>query len=68
MSRLRRAAQAAAADVFAKVDDPRLEEYRLAESLDLIPFYRELDGEIGPTVQLSTAARWSCSAPTTTWA
>ncbi len=39
-----------AADVFAKVADARLEEYRLAESLDLIPFYRELDGEIGPTV------------------
>ncbi len=37
------------ADVLAKVDDPRLEEYRRAESLDLIPFYRELDGEIGPT-------------------
>jgi 8-amino-7-oxononanoate synthase len=35
-------------DVFAKVDDPRLEEWRLAESLDLIPFYRELDGEVGP--------------------
>jgi 8-amino-7-oxononanoate synthase len=38
------------ADVFAKIDDPRLEEYRFAESLDLIPFYRDLDGEIGPTV------------------
>ncbi len=38
------------ADVFAKVDDPRLDEYRLAESLDLIPFYHELEGEIGPTV------------------
>ncbi|MGH9115520.1 MAG: aminotransferase class I/II-fold pyridoxal phosphate-dependent enzyme, partial [Acidimicrobiales bacterium] len=38
------------ADVFAKVDDPRLEEWRLAESLGLIPFYREVDGEIGPTV------------------
>jgi 8-amino-7-oxononanoate synthase len=36
-------------DVFAKVDDPRLEEWRFAESLDLIPFYRELDGEVGPT-------------------
>jgi 8-amino-7-oxononanoate synthase len=36
------------ADVFAKVEDPRLEEYRVAESLDLIPFYRELDGEVGP--------------------
>jgi 8-amino-7-oxononanoate synthase len=39
------------ADVFAKVNDARLDEYRLAESMDLIPFYRELDGEIGPTVQ-----------------
>ncbi|MGH9055835.1 MAG: aminotransferase class I/II-fold pyridoxal phosphate-dependent enzyme [Acidimicrobiales bacterium] len=38
------------ADVFAKVDDPRLEEWRFAESLGLIPFYREVDGEIGPTV------------------
>jgi 8-amino-7-oxononanoate synthase len=38
------------ADVFAKVDDPRLEEYRFADSLDLIPFYRELDDEIGPTI------------------
>jgi 8-amino-7-oxononanoate synthase len=36
------------ADIFAKIADPRLEEYRLAESLDLIPFYRELEGEIGP--------------------
>lgn len=36
------------ADVFAKISDPRLDEYRLAESLDLIPFYRELEGEIGP--------------------
>ncbi len=39
------------ADVFAKVDDARLDEYRLAESMDLIPFYHELDGEIGPTVR-----------------
>jgi 8-amino-7-oxononanoate synthase len=39
-----------AGDLFAKVDDPRLAEYRLAEALDLIPFYRELDGEIGPRV------------------
>jgi 8-amino-7-oxononanoate synthase len=38
------------ADVFAKIHDPRLDEYRLAESMDLIPFYHELDGEIGPTV------------------
>ena len=40
------------ADIFAKVDDPRLDEYRLAESLDLMPFYRELAGEIGPTVSV----------------
>jgi 8-amino-7-oxononanoate synthase len=38
------------ADVFAKIDDPRLDEYRFADSLGLIPFYRELDGEIGPNV------------------
>ncbi|MBO0730525.1 MAG: pyridoxal phosphate-dependent aminotransferase family protein [Acidimicrobiaceae bacterium] len=37
-------------DVFAKVSDPRMEQYRLAESMDLLPFFRELDGEIGPTV------------------
>jgi 8-amino-7-oxononanoate synthase len=39
------------ADVFAKIHDARLDEYRLAESMDLIPFYHELDGEIGPTVR-----------------
>ena len=38
------------ADIFAKVDDSRMEDYRLAESLDLLPYYRELDGEIGPTM------------------
>jgi 8-amino-7-oxononanoate synthase len=27
-----------------------MDEYRLATSLDVMPFYRELDGEIGPTV------------------
>ncbi len=37
------------ADIFAKVDDPRLVAYQLAESLDVLPFYRELDGEVGPT-------------------
>jgi 8-amino-7-oxononanoate synthase len=35
-------------DVFAKLADPRLEEWRLAESVDLLPFYRQLDGEVGP--------------------
>jgi 8-amino-7-oxononanoate synthase len=38
------------ADIFAKVDDPRVEEFRLAAALDVMPFYRELDGEIGPTM------------------
>ena len=36
------------ADVFAKVADPRLEEWRFAESVGMLPFYRELEGEIGP--------------------
>jgi 8-amino-7-oxononanoate synthase len=40
----------ATADIFSKVADSRVEEYRFAESLGLVPFYRELDGEIGPTV------------------
>jgi 8-amino-7-oxononanoate synthase len=39
-----------ATDVFDKVADERLEQYRLAESLGVLPFYRELQGEIGPTV------------------
>jgi 8-amino-7-oxononanoate synthase len=34
--------------VFAKLDDPRLAEYRMAESIGLLPFYQELEGEIGP--------------------
>ena len=37
-----------AADVFAKLADRRLEEWHLAEALGLLPFYRELDGEVGP--------------------
>lgn len=36
-----------ATDVFAKLADPRLEEWRLAESVGLLPFYRELEGEVG---------------------
>jgi 8-amino-7-oxononanoate synthase len=36
------------ADIFAKLADPRMEEFRLAESMGLMPFYRELEGEIGP--------------------
>jgi 8-amino-7-oxononanoate synthase len=36
------------ADVFAKTADPRLAEWRYADSLGLLPFYRELEGEVGP--------------------
>ncbi|HET6963340.1 MAG TPA: pyridoxal phosphate-dependent aminotransferase family protein [Acidimicrobiales bacterium] len=37
-----------AADVFAKLADSRLDEWHYAESLGLLPFYRELEGEVGP--------------------
>jgi 8-amino-7-oxononanoate synthase len=40
-----------AVDLFAKVLDARVEQYRLAESLGVLPFYREMQGEIGPTVR-----------------
>ena len=43
-----RGADKPAGDVFAKVADPRLEEWHFAESLGLLPFYRELEGEVGP--------------------
>ncbi|HLI23678.1 MAG TPA: aminotransferase class I/II-fold pyridoxal phosphate-dependent enzyme [Acidimicrobiales bacterium] len=39
-----------AADIFAKLRSPRMEMYHLAEGMDLFPFYRELEGEIGPRV------------------
>ena len=35
-------------DVFAKVDDPRVAQWHLAESLGMLPFFRELRGEVGP--------------------
>jgi 8-amino-7-oxononanoate synthase len=35
-------------DVFAKLADPRLQEWHLAESVGLLPFYQELEGEVGP--------------------
>jgi 8-amino-7-oxononanoate synthase len=38
-------------DLFAKVVDARVEQYRLAESLGMLPFYREMQGEIGPSVR-----------------
>ncbi|HMC38870.1 MAG TPA: aminotransferase class I/II-fold pyridoxal phosphate-dependent enzyme [Acidimicrobiales bacterium] len=37
-----------AGDVFAKLADPRLEEWHFAESIGLLPFYRQLEGEVGP--------------------
>jgi 8-amino-7-oxononanoate synthase len=37
------------ADVFAKVNDPRLAQWQVAKDLGLLPFYRTLDGEVGPT-------------------
>ncbi len=37
-------------DLFSKVDDPRLDDWRRAERDGLLPFYRELDGEVGPIV------------------
>jgi 8-amino-7-oxononanoate synthase len=37
-----------AADVFAKLADRRLEDWKVAESAGLMPFYKELDGEVGP--------------------
>ncbi|MDA8060834.1 MAG: pyridoxal phosphate-dependent aminotransferase family protein [Actinomycetota bacterium] len=36
------------ADVFAKVDDPRVAQWHLAESFGMLPFFRELRGEVGP--------------------
>jgi 8-amino-7-oxononanoate synthase len=44
-------------DVFDKVADPRLEEWHLAESAGLLPFYRALDGpnfEGRPVVMLGS--------------
>jgi len=38
-------------DLFAKcASNPELQRFRVAEELGLNPFYRELSGEIGPTV------------------
>jgi len=37
-------------DLFAKCDSPRVHEYRMAESLGLLPYFREMDSESGPVV------------------
>lgn len=43
------------ADIFGKCGTPKLAEYRAAEELGLNPFYRELSGEIGPTITYAGA-------------
>jgi 8-amino-7-oxononanoate synthase len=41
-------------DLFAKLDDdPRLQRWRAAESLGMLPFFRELDGEVGPRMDFA---------------
>jgi 8-amino-7-oxononanoate synthase len=40
-------------DVFAKLADPRVEQWHLAESLELLPFFRELSGEVGPRMSFA---------------
>jgi 8-amino-7-oxononanoate synthase len=40
------------ADLFAKCSSPRVDEYRMAESLDLLPYYREMASQAGPIVTL----------------
>jgi 8-amino-7-oxononanoate synthase len=42
-------------DIFAKCATPELEQYRAAEELGLNPFYRELSGQIGPTITYNGA-------------
>ncbi len=46
----------AAADIFDKLESPRMQAYHLATSLGVFPFYQELDGEIGPTVSFGGAS------------
>jgi len=41
------------ADIFAKLDSPRMDQYHVARDMDLFPYYRELDGEIGPRVHFA---------------
>jgi 8-amino-7-oxononanoate synthase len=41
-------------DLFAKlVGDPRLERWRAAEALGMLPFFQELDGEVGPRMDFA---------------
>ncbi|MDQ1367764.1 MAG: 8-amino-7-oxononanoate synthase [Acidimicrobiaceae bacterium] len=43
-------APVAAVDLFDKCDSPRLLEYRAAEQLGLLPYYREMASQSGPVV------------------
>jgi 8-amino-7-oxononanoate synthase len=38
-------------DVFGKCHSPRVEEYRAAEQLGILPYYREMASQSGPVVQ-----------------
>jgi 8-amino-7-oxononanoate synthase len=40
-------------DLFAKCVTPKLDEFRAAEAMGLNPFYRVVDGEIGPVMRFS---------------
>jgi 8-amino-7-oxononanoate synthase len=41
-----------ATDVFAKITgDGRVEQWRMAESMGLLPYFQELDGEVGPRMR-----------------
>jgi 8-amino-7-oxononanoate synthase len=44
-------------DVFAKVADGRVEQWHLAESLGMMPFFRELSGEVGPRMSFGGRVR-----------
>ncbi len=35
-------------DIFAKLADQRVEQWHLADSMGMLPFFRELSGEVGP--------------------
>ena len=40
-------------DIFAKLKSGRMEEYHAASQLEYFPFYRVLEGEVGPTVDFN---------------
>ena len=44
------AATTSSSDIFAKCAGPELERYRAADELGFNPWYRELSGQIGPTI------------------